>query len=117
MVTKANILSAVASLMCPTFLVTDQPEETHEKDVQILADIGPCVCVDKTEPGKLKSVKVVGQARISNDLGKAKGMEIAQQQAKARALEELTDWLQSNAKSTAGDGIEGVDDLRREGPG
>ena len=116
MVTKAKILSAVASLMCPTFQVSDQPEETHEKDVQVLADIGPCVCVDKTEPGKPQSVKVVGQARISNDLGKAKGMEIAQQQAKARALEELTDWIQSNAKSTAGDGIEGVTILEEKDP-
>ena len=58
MVAKAKILSAVASLICPTFQVSDQPEETHEKDAQLLADIGPCVCVDKTEPGKPKSVKV-----------------------------------------------------------
>jgi len=105
---KANLLSAVAYLMCPSFQIADQPNVAHEDDVQCFADIGSCVFVAKTEPGKPKSLKVVGQAGISNDLGKAKGMKIAQQQAKARALEELTDWLQSNARATSVGGIEGV---------
>ena len=108
MVTKAKILSAVASLMCPSFQVADQPGETHADDVQRLADLGSGVLEVKTEPGKPKSLKVVGQARISNDLGKAKGMEIAQQQAKARALETLADWIQSRAKSTSDDGTDGM---------
>ena len=106
MVTKAKILSAVASLMCPTFRVADQPDESHEDDVQLLIDLGCGVHEGKTEAGKLESVKFVGQTRISTVLGKAKGMEIAQQNAKAIVFNEIADWCQWGVKSISDDGIE-----------
>ena len=106
-VTKGKILFAVAALICPSLQAADQPTETPEQIVQRLAGLGPGVQEVKTEAnGKLKSVKVVGQVRISTVLGKAKGMEIAQKRAKASAFREYAEWIKTHVKSTSADGNE-----------
>ena len=115
-ISNGKIIFAVASLVCSSMQAADQPTETPEQIVLRLADLGKGVHEAKTEAnGKLKSVKVVGQARISTVLGKAKGMEIAQQRAKAMAQQEFIEWLKSNIKSVSVLGDETIITLEGEG--
>ena len=96
----------------------DQSTETPEQIVQRIAELGPGVHEVKTEAnGKLKSVKVVGQARISSVLGKAKGMEIAQQRAKASAQQAYIEWLKTHVKSVSVSGDETIITLDGDGSG
>ena len=78
-----------------------QPQaESTEQIVKRLVDLGPGVHEIKKDPsGKLKSLKVVGQARISSVLGNAKGLEVAQQKAKLSAQQSYIQWLTTNASS------------------
>jgi len=115
-VSKNRIILAVAALVCSSLQAADQPTETPEQIVKRLADLGPGVHEAKTETnGTLKSVKVVGQARISTVLGKAKGMEIAQQRAKASAQQAYIEWLKLNAKSVSVHNDESIITLEGEG--
>lgn len=105
-ITKGKILIAVAALIGPSLQAADQPTETPEQIVQRLAELGPGVYEIKTENRHLKSLKVVGKVRISTVLGKAKGMEIAQQRAHASALIKFTEWLKANVTSSSNDANE-----------
>jgi len=115
---NTKIIISVIALACSSLQAADQPTETPEQIVQRLAELGPGVHEAKTEAnGRLKSVKVVGHARISTVLGKAKGMEIAQQRAKASAQQAFIEWLKSNVKSISVSGDETIITLEGDGNG
>lgn len=90
--------------------------ESREQIIKRLVDLGPGVHeVKKTPSGKLKSVKVVGQARISKVLGNAKGLQVAQQKAKMSAEQAYIEWLNTNAASVKVDAEETVITLSGDG--
>ncbi len=109
MTAKLFSFSILSSLCCAPLTAQEEgaaqaePKvlgESREQVIKRLVDLGPGVHeVKKDSSGKLKSVKVVGQARISSVLGKTKGLEIAQQKAKMSAEQAYIEWLKTNASS------------------
>lgn len=82
----------------------DVQKESNEDIVKRLAELGPGVQEIKTlDNGKLRSLKVVGQTRISKVLGKAKGVQIAQQKAKMSAQQAFVEWMKTHATSITTD--------------
>jgi len=111
-----KVIMSVIALACSSVQAADRSTETSEQIVKRLADLGPGVHEAKTEAnGKLKSVKVVGQARISTVLGKTKGLETAQQRAKASAQQSFIEWIKLNVKSISVSGDETIITLEGDG--
>jgi hypothetical protein len=73
-------------------------QESNSNGVDALAALGDG-CHDIQKPnGSLKSMKVVGSARISMALGATKGLQIARQRAKLAAQQEFIEWIKTNVK-------------------
>jgi len=101
---------AIISCLAATSLVAQEealPQEeaalqgeSREQITKRLVDLGPGIHERKEDSaGKLKSVKVVGSARISKVLGAAKGLQIAQTKAKLSAQQAFIEWLNTNVSS------------------
>lgn len=76
-----------------------EAQETPEQIVKRLVDLGEGVQEVKSEGGKLKSLKVVGQERISTVLGGAKGVQTAQKRATLKANAAFIEWIKNNVIS------------------
>ena len=76
-------------------------QETPEQVVKRLADLGQGVHEIKVENGRLKSLKVVAQERISTVLGAAKGLQTAQKRASLKANAAFIEWMKSNVVSVS----------------
>lgn len=75
-------------------------QETPEQIVQRLASLGEGVHEVKYEEGRrLKSLKVVGQERISTVLGVEKGLQTAQKRATLKANAAFVEWMKSHVSS------------------
>lgn len=74
-------------------------QENPEQIVRRLADLGEGVHEVKSERGRLQSLKVVGQERISTVLGEAKGVLTAQRRATLKANAAFVEWMKNNVSS------------------
>lgn len=92
-------------------------QETPEQIVKRLADLGPGVHEVKAENGRLKSLKVVGQDRISTVLGAAKGLQTAQKRATLKANAAFVEWMKNNVASVSAMGDESIVTLKGEKEG
>lgn len=72
------------------------PQEANSNGVEALAALGDGCHDIKKDNGRLKSMKVVGSARISSALGTTKGLQIARQRAKLAAQQEFIEWIKTN---------------------
>lgn len=74
-------------------------QPTVEQAMAKIAQLGPGVhAIKKDKKGRIVSCVVVGQARISTALGKAKGIELARDKANLAASAEFVKWLKEDAK-------------------
>jgi hypothetical protein len=94
-------LPTCAALIIGILLTPSIAQESPEQVVKRLADLGEGVHEVKTEGSKLKSLKVVGQERISTVLGEAKGLQTAQKRATLKANAAFVDWMKRHATSIA----------------
>jgi hypothetical protein len=76
-------------------------QECAGQVVKRLADLGPGVHEVREERGRLKSLKIVGQERISTVLGEAKGLQVAQSRASLKANAVFVDWMKTHVTSIA----------------
>lgn len=90
-------------------------QETPEQIVKRLADLGPGVQEIKVENGRLKSLKVVSQERISTVLGAAKGLQTAQKRATLKANSVFIEWMKSNVVSVSATNDETIVTLQGDG--
>lgn len=97
------------------FVTLTDAQETPEQIVKRLADLGPGVHEVKAENGRLKSLKVVGQDRISTVLGAAKGLQTAQKRASLKANAAFIEWTKNNVASVSGTGDETIITLQGDG--
>lgn len=105
-------------LLLPLFVccvTLSNAQETPEQIVKRLADLGPGVHEVKAEDGRLKSLKVVGQDRISTVLGAAKGLQTAQKRATLKANAAFIEWMKSNVASVSATGDETIVTLQGDG--
>jgi len=79
-----------------------------QETVDSLANLGPGVHDIKKDNGQLKSLKVVGLARISTALGAAKGVEVAQSRAQLSAQQQFVEWIKANVSSIRSSGSETI---------
>ena len=79
-----------------------------QETVDSLANLGPGVHDIKKDNGQLKSLKVVGSARISTALGAAKGLEVAQSRAQLSAQQQFVEWIKANVSSIRSSGSETI---------
>jgi len=71
-----------------------EKKSSVEEALSKIASLGPGVhAIKKDSKGQIISCMVVGQARISTVLGKAKGIEIARDKANLSASAEFVKWL------------------------
>ena len=71
-----------------------EKDEDTAKTLSELAALGPGVhAVKKDSKGRVTTFVVVGQARVSTALGKAKGLEVARDKAKLDASAQVVKWL------------------------
>ena len=71
-------------------------QEAPDQVLQRLAAMGQGVHDVKSEKGRLKSLKVVGQAPISTVLGVAHGLQTAQTKASLKARAAFVEWMASH---------------------
>lgn len=95
---KIPILSIIIASLSLSSL-RSQAQETPEEIVKRLAELGPGVHEIKVENGRLKSLKVVGQDRISTVLGAAKGLPTAQKRASMKANAAFVEWMKNHVAS------------------
>lgn len=74
-------------------------QESPEQIVKRLTEMGEGVHEVKSEGGKLKSLMIVGQDRISTVLGEAKGLQTAQKRATLKANAAFVDWMKMHVTS------------------
>ena len=79
-----------------------------QETVDSLANLCPGVHDIKKDNGQLKSLKVVGSARISTALGAAKGLEVAQSRAQLSAQQQFVEWIKANVSSIRSSGSETI---------
>ena len=92
-----QLLVIVSPLLCGN----STAQETPEQIVKRIAELGTGVHEVKSENGQLKSLKVVGQDRISTVLGAAKGLQTAQKRATLKANAAFIEWMKSNVTSVS----------------
>lgn len=105
-------------LLLPLFVccvTLSNAQETPEQIVKRLADLGPGVHEVKAENGRLKSLKVVGQDRISTVLGAAKGLQTSQKRASLKANAAFVEWMKNNVASVSAIGDENIVTLKGDG--
>ncbi len=76
----------------------DDDGPSVEEQMAKLAALGPGVHkIQKGKKGQITSCVVVGQARISTALGKAKGLELARDKANLDCSAQFVKWLKEEA--------------------
>lgn len=99
---RIQLAVVVCSLYFVTSLVANEEQGEPEKPsteerLAKIAKLGPGVhAIKKDKKGQIVSCLVVGQARISTALGKAKGLEIARDKANLAASAEFVKWLKED---------------------
>jgi hypothetical protein len=108
-------LSLVALFVTAALLpADDNPQEKKDDKAALYARLagGPSgVCkteMEKDNKGRISAVLVVGKSRISTVLGKAKGIEIAQQRAVNDAKGKFMQWLKEDVSVRQGQDDETV---------
>ncbi len=95
----------IASLVIVTLLYggtysnakDDDEGPSVEEQMAKIASLGPGVqSIQKDKKGRIKSCLVVGTARISTALGKAKGLELARDKATLACSTEFVKWLKED---------------------
>jgi hypothetical protein len=97
---KQNAFTVITMLF-GLALANLEAQESPEQIVKRLAEIGEGVQEVKVENGKLKSLKVVGQERISAVLGQPKGLQLAQKRATLKANAAFIEWMKTNVASVS----------------
>lgn len=86
-------VAIVCSSLCFAQKESDGGPSIEEQMAKVV-DLGPGVhMIQKDKKGRIVSCLVVGQARISTALGKAKGMEVARDKANLACSAEFVKWL------------------------
>ena len=85
-----------------------QPPGAESPEIDNLVNLGAGVQEIKKENGQLKSLKVIGQARIPSSLGASAGLMFATKKAKSSAQQEYIEWIKSNVKSIHTSGTETI---------
>ncbi len=107
-------LSLVALFITAALLPADNPQDKKDDKEALYARLagGPSgVCkteMEKDNKGRIGAVLVVGKSRISTVLGKAKGLEIAQQRAVNDAKGKFMQWLKEDVTIRQGQDDETV---------
>jgi hypothetical protein len=105
LLTTIVLLTSAQAEQNPNYVSHDT--STGEIDSVVL--LGPGVQEIKTnENGQLKSLKVVGQARIPSSLGAAAGVIFATKRAQQSAKQEYIEWIKSHVKSIHNSGTETI---------
>jgi len=113
------VLIGLMSLSVPAHSYAADDEDSVAEAMNKIAALGPGVHNIQKEKGRITSCIVVGQARISTALGKAKGIELARDKANLACSAEFVKWLkeevtayQSNEDESVIllEGTEGTDD-------
>lgn len=75
-----------------------EDESSVSQAFKKIADLGPGVhAIQKDKKGRITACVVVGQARISTSLGKAKGLELARDKANLDCSAQFVKWLKEEA--------------------
>lgn len=92
---RNSLLCTIAMLIATgTAWAEDKKDTEVEKALSKIAQLGPGVhAIKKDAKGRITSCVIVGQARISTVLGKAKGLEIARERADLAASGQFIKWL------------------------
>ncbi len=96
-------------------LIASQAQEAPEQVVKRLAELGPGVQEVKVDNGRLKSLKVIAQERISTALGAAKGLQTAQKRASLKANAAFIEWMKSNVASISASNDETIVTIQGDG--
>ena len=103
-------------LLSALILTAKSPaQESPEQIVKRLADLGEGVHEVKAEGGNLKSIKIVGQERISTVLGETKGLITAQKRATLKANAAFVEWMKTHVSSISLAGEETIVTMAGEG--
>jgi len=92
-------------------------QESPEEVVKRLVQLGEGVHEVKAENGRLRSLKIVGQERISTVLGPEKGLMTAQKRASMKANAAFVEWMGSNVSSISTSGEETIVVVTGDGQG
>ena len=77
----------------------DKKQPSVEEQLHALVELGPGVHeIQIGDNGQIESFVVVGQARISTVLGKAKGLEVARNKANLDCSAQLVKWLKEEVQ-------------------
>lgn len=95
--------------------MVSRAQETPEQVVKRLAELGPGVQEIKVENGRLKSLKVVAQERISTVMGATKGLQTAQKRASLKANAVFIEWMKSNVVSVTASNDETIVTIQGDG--
>lgn len=90
---------SITTIVIVVFLARLVAQESPEQIVKRLTELGEGVHEVKTETGKLKSLMVLSQDRISTVLGEAKGLQTAQKRATLKANAAFVDWMKIHVTS------------------
>jgi hypothetical protein len=110
---KRVTFAVLAAFMTLPLAAQESPEEV----VKRLAELGEGVHEVKAENGRLRSLKIVGQERISTVLGPEKGLMTAQKRASMKANAAFVEWMGSNVSSISTSGEETVVVVTGDGQG
>lgn len=97
------------------FLARLAAQESPEQIVKRLTELGEGIHEVKSEGGKLKSLMVVGQERISTVLGEAKGLQTAQKRATLKANAAFVEWMKTHVTSISSTGDETIITMAGDG--
>lgn len=109
-----NSLPIIISVLSLGTMVS-RAQETPEQVVKRLAELGPGVQEIKVENGRLKSLKVVAQERISTVMGATKGLQTAQKRASLKANAVFIEWMKSNVVSVTASNDETIVTIQGDG--
>jgi len=113
---KNNLTKSAVATLTAIFLLSSANAQQQapaaadagNSEIDNLVNLGAGVQEIKKENGQLKSLKVIGQARIPSSLGASAGVMFATKKAKSSAQQEYIEWIKSNVKSIHTSGTETV---------
>lgn len=94
-----GLLSLGSSVVRAQDSDADKKQPSVEEQLHALVELGPGVYeIQIGDNGQIESFVVVGQARISTVLGKAKGLEVARNKANLDCSAQLVKWLKEEVQ-------------------
>jgi hypothetical protein len=94
-----NFILSFSLITCAQDSDSGKDQPSIEDQLHLLVELGPGVHeIQVGEGGQIESFIVVGQARVSTVLGKAKGLEVARNKANLDCSAQLVKWLREEVR-------------------